>query len=160
MSLVRTINPATEDVLAEFSFDSDEDVARAVTESEEAFNNWRKLKFETRLACVEQLEAAMQSARLSLGELITREMGKTLRESLSEIDKCIASCKTLRERFPVWRKEFSYSMPDGYAVSREPLGVVLGIMPWNFPLWRIVETRPEHLGSGGVYRDFIQASVP
>jgi succinate-semialdehyde dehydrogenase/glutarate-semialdehyde dehydrogenase len=70
--------------------------------------------------------------------MITSEMGKVRKDAVAEVVKCVASCKSLRENFPKWKSERDYSLSSGYSVHHEPLGVLLGIMPWNFPLWQVV----------------------
>lgn len=145
---VRTINPATEEVLAEYRFDSEKEVASAIERGALAFADWRKVSLETRLGCVATLEQVLAGGRVALAELMTREMGKTLKESLSEVDKCIASCKTLRENYPRWRSELVLNLDGGFTVTREPMGVLLGIMPWNFPLWQVLRFAVPALLSG------------
>jgi succinate-semialdehyde dehydrogenase/glutarate-semialdehyde dehydrogenase len=132
-----TINPATEEKIKDYAFDSGASVDKAVNRAHRAFADWRLVELSSRLSCVETFAEALRAARLSLAEMMTAEMGKTLRESLAEIDKCVAGCKTLIEKFPQWKAAQEYDLPEGYAVRHRPLGVLLGIMPWNYPLWQV-----------------------
>lgn len=133
-----TINPATEEKIKEHAFDSAQDVERAVVLSVKAHSQWRKTPLTERLRAVEALEQALRAERASLARLMTTEMGKLERDSLSEIDKSISSCASLRELYPRWKQDLEYQLPSGFKVVREPLGVLLGIMPWNFPLWQVL----------------------
>lgn len=138
MSRVQTINPATEEIIGSYEPISEAQVERGLEAAESAFQQWRKMPLDARLDCLNEFAESMRAARITMAEMITREMGKTLKESLSEVDKCILSCKTLGEQFPKWRQELVHDLPGGYHIAREPLGVILGIMPWNFPLWQVV----------------------
>ncbi|NJL23904.1 MAG: aldehyde dehydrogenase family protein [Calothrix sp. SM1_5_4] len=135
---VQLVNPADESVLGVYEFDSDAEVEAALDQGEEAFHHWRRLGLETRLDCVRTFERALSSARLSLAERITLEMGKVHKESLAEVDKSISACAALRENFPAWKSDREYTLPSGHSVTHSPLGIVLGIMPWNFPVWQVV----------------------
>ena len=138
MSQIQTINPANEEILANYAFISEAEVARALEAAESAFQQWRKMPLDARIDCLNEFAEALRAARITMAEMITREMGKTLKEALSEVDKCVASCKALSEQFPKWHAELVHDLPGGFHVAREPLGVILGIMPWNFPLWQVV----------------------
>jgi succinate-semialdehyde dehydrogenase / glutarate-semialdehyde dehydrogenase len=135
---ITTINPATEEAIAEYEFQDAEAVESAVDASLEAFRHWRRLPLQTRVDCIRVFAEALQAARVTLAEMMTQEMGKPIRESLSELDKSISSCHTLCEVFPRWREQLHYDVPKGFTVAHEPMGVLLGIMPWNFPLWQVV----------------------
>jgi len=135
---VTTVNPATEDVLRQFEFQTDNQIEKATSAAVEAFHHWRVVPLNTRLECVRVFAEGLQGGRIALSEIITQEMGKPPREALAEVDKCIAGCHTLRESFPRWKEQLEYRLDNGYSVSFEPLGPLLGIMPWNFPLWQVV----------------------
>jgi succinate-semialdehyde dehydrogenase/glutarate-semialdehyde dehydrogenase len=140
---VTTIDPSSGEVLATYPFATAADVERCVSESNSAFAHWRQLPLGRRLDCVVSLERALLLARAPLAEMITREMGKPLRDSLAEIDRCISGCKLLRENFADWkagREALGFAGADtsGFSVHMQPLGVVLGVMPWNFPAWQVI----------------------
>ncbi|MGZ3723054.1 MAG: aldehyde dehydrogenase family protein, partial [Bdellovibrionales bacterium] len=135
---VQTINPATEEVLASYGLQSENEVHGAVDAAHSAYGEWRRMSLESRLACAKDFAAAVHSARVPMAELMTREMGKPLKDALSEVDKCVVSVQYLAENFPKWHSELVHELPKGYSVTRDSLGVILGIMPWNFPLWQAV----------------------
>lgn len=135
---VTTINPATEDVLRQFEFQSANRVEEMVVDAVEAFGHWKRVGLETRLECVRVFAEGMQAGRVQLAELMTAEMGKPIKEALAEVDKCVASCHALRENFPKWKALREYDLSNGYSVRVEPLGPIVGVMPWNFPAWQVV----------------------
>nr|HMN67297.1 aldehyde dehydrogenase family protein [Bdellovibrionales bacterium] len=87
------------------------------------------------LEALGQFADRLHQTKAELAKLMTAEMGKAIKESDAEIDKCVASVRALIEHFPHWRAEIEHKTGNGYEVTREPLGVIVGIMPWNFPLW-------------------------
>lgn len=147
-SVVETVNPATEEVLERFEFMGEKEIETLLSASHEAFGNWRRLPLERRLDCVRTLAEAMQAGRVTLAEKISAEMGKVSKEALAEVDKCVSSCRFLAENFPRWKAAREYELPAGFSVHAEPLGVILGIMPWNFPLWQVIRFAVPALACG------------
>lgn len=135
---VETVNPATGEVIAAYELQSGDWVEKAVARSTAAFADWGHRTLTERIGAVQRFEAALRREREGLARLISLEMGKPLKQSLSEVDKCISSCATLRENFPAWLREKQYTTTKGYNVRYVALGPLLGIMPWNFPLWQVV----------------------
>lgn len=136
--MVKTINPATGEVLKEYPFQGGDFLEKAVSRSAAAHREWSRSTLTVRIGCVQRFEKALREERDGLARLMTLEMGKPLKQSLSEIDKCIVSCQILRENYPGWLKGHQYSTQAGHSVHCVSLGPVLGIMPWNFPLWQVV----------------------
>ncbi|MBX3022251.1 MAG: aldehyde dehydrogenase family protein [Bdellovibrionales bacterium] len=135
---VQIINPATEQLVREYGFMSPGELDAAVTQSTEAYPHWRRLDLKARLECVRTFENALQAALEVASNQITTEMGKVRKEAQAEVNKCIASCKILRENFGAWKAQKEYVLSSGHSVHYEPLGPLLGIMPWNFPLWQVI----------------------
>ena len=136
--MVRTINPTTGETIGEYSFKSGDWLEKQVEASARAHRSWSRLPLQTRLEAIHKFEKNLKIERENLARLMTIEMGKPLKQSLSEIDKCIHSCATLRENYPAWLALREYSAPTGHSVHITSLGPILGIMPWNFPLWQVV----------------------
>ena len=138
MSQVTTINPATEERLETFEYQSGGEIETAVAGAHEAFEHWRKVGLNVRGECVHDFAESLKGARVTLAELISREMGKPIKESLAELDKCAASALKLQEKFPEWLAAKEHEAGGGYQIRYSPMGPLLGIMPWNFPLWQVV----------------------
>ncbi len=150
-SPVRTVNPATGEVIQEFEYQSLQSVEHAMVAGVEAYQHWRQVGLSTRLECVRVFAEGLQGGRLALAEMMTAEMGKTIKDSMAEIDKCIKSCTYIRENYPKWKTSLEYQNALGFSVTYEPMGLLLGIMPWNFPLWQVVRFAvPALLGGNAI----------
>jgi succinate-semialdehyde dehydrogenase/glutarate-semialdehyde dehydrogenase len=132
------LNPATGESLPEQKPHDKAEVQLRVAQSYAAFAGWRTREFAARAESVLRLSQLMADQKEALARLMTTEMGKAIRESISEVEKCVNSCRVLVEHFPTWRSHHESVASHGFSVSREPLGVVMGIMPWNFPLWQVI----------------------
>ncbi len=147
-----TINPADGTLLRRYPFQSPDAVDAAVAEAREAQRGWRLLPPEDRAARVAALGLELRSRRRRLAEIMTIEMGKPLREAVAEVEKCALGCDYYSRRGPGFLRDESVEMEDGRGyVAFRPLGLVLAIMPWNFPLWQVVRASvPALLAGNGV----------
>jgi len=172
---VLTINPTTEQRIAEYDVDSSMAVELKVSESVRAQATWRKATLSERLLHLEQFARGLKQRREELATWITLEMGKVKKEAYAEVDKCAASCDWLREHFPTWKSEKEYTTAAGFSVHYEALGPILGIMPWNFPAWQVVrfaipallcgnsvllKHAPNVWGASALLRELFQRSFP
>ena len=146
---VRSINPATGAITAEYREHSAAEVQVAADEAHAAFAEWRRLSVTKRAI---PMRAAARQLRQGVDEyarLMAREMGKPLREGVAEVEKCAWVC----EYFAEHAEEFLRPEPvetNGYRsfVTFQPIGVVLAIMPWNFPFWQVFRAAAPALMAG------------
>ncbi len=151
MKMVVTINPATGEEIKKYEFKSGDWLERAVERAANAQKDWQHRTFTERVGAVQRFERSLREEREGLARMMSLEMGKPLKQSFAEIDKSIHSCQVLRELYPQWMNDHQYSSPLGHSVHLVPLGVILGIMPWNFPLWQVVRFAiPTLLGGNSV----------
>ncbi|MGD9895308.1 MAG: NAD-dependent succinate-semialdehyde dehydrogenase [Dehalococcoidia bacterium] len=132
------MNPATEDVIATFSEFTAEQTEAAIAEAHAAFLNWRGANFVDRTRLMHRAAAILRERKARYGELITREMGKTINEAEAEVEKCAWNCDFYAdnaERF-LADEPVDTNAQQSY-VAYEPLGVILAVMPWNFPFWQV-----------------------
>ncbi len=137
--MFQSINPFTEEPFSEIPPLSHEEWEEKLNLANQVFSVWRARSLKERRALVQKLAELMDKEKDRLAALITREMGKPVRQSLSEIKKCIWLCEYAVEQAPsvlADRVELPYAPEKSY-VTYQPLGVVLGIMPWNFPFWQV-----------------------
>jgi succinate-semialdehyde dehydrogenase/glutarate-semialdehyde dehydrogenase len=132
-----SINPYTEQVMGEYEALGFEESARRVQRSREAFLSWKKFPAAERAKTFGALSQRLRERQRIFAETITREMGKPIGQSLAEVEKCAWLCDYFAENAEGFLKE---EMVETEAlrsyIALEPLGVILGIMPWNFPFWQ------------------------
>jgi succinate-semialdehyde dehydrogenase / glutarate-semialdehyde dehydrogenase len=135
---MQSINPYTEDVVEEFPLMVKAELDEAVDTCHTAFRAWRGVPAEERTTCVLRMGDHLREEKRKYAELITREMGKPIREALAEIEKCAWLCDYFAEQAVLFlRPEEVRTEAKRSYVTFEPLGVVLAIMPWNFPFWQV-----------------------
>ncbi len=146
---IESLNPTTGKVLKKFKAATKADVDRAVEKARRGFEKWRTLTSARRAVYLERAAKTLRAQKEKLGRIITLEMGKTLRESVSEVVKCAWALEYYAEN----GERFLNPEPnktdatDSY-VSFEPLGVIASIMPWNFPLWQAIRFAAPTLMAG------------
>ena len=149
MSAVVTLNPATGERLAEYPAFSDADVDAALDRAAAAQAGWAALSFAERAAVLRRAAAVLRAEVEDLALLVTREMGKPLAESRAEVEKCATACDYYADH----AGDFLADEPVATSADRswigyEPVGVVLAVMPWNFPLWQVLRFAAPALMAG------------
>jgi acyl-CoA reductase-like NAD-dependent aldehyde dehydrogenase len=135
---IQSINPTTEEVLKTFEPFSEAQIDQALSEAREAFLSWRNASFEDRAALFHRMSRHLREHKEELARLATLEMGKPIVESIAEVEKCAWNCEYFAEnagRFLV-DEPVATNATQSY-VEFQPLGVVLALMPWNFPYWQV-----------------------
>src|SRR5918994_496265 len=151
MSKIETINPATGKILAAYENVQADEVSRKVKAAREAFPKWKKLDVAERAEHMRRLGRVMRKNREEYSRLVTEEMGKPIRQSLAEIEKCAWACDYYAEHAEAFlRDEIIPTEFRKSFVSFEPLGVVACIMPWNFPFWQVMRFAVPALTAGNV----------
>jgi succinate-semialdehyde dehydrogenase/glutarate-semialdehyde dehydrogenase len=132
-----TINPATGEKISTYETMAQAEVEAILEDSHKAFLHWRTLSVSERAAYLTRLAAALRADAEKYAGLITLEMGKPIVEARAEVEKCAWLCEVYAEHAEEWLKEEPVKA-DGkrHFVTFQPLGVVLSIMPWNFPFWQ------------------------
>jgi succinate-semialdehyde dehydrogenase / glutarate-semialdehyde dehydrogenase len=136
--VLKSINPYTNQVIKEFEEFSDGQIEDRLMLAHKAFEKWRKTTFEYRKQLM--LKAADQLSKNveTLGHVISSEMGKTIAEAKAEVKKCAWVCEHYANDAKVLLQKEAVATEAHLAfVQYEPLGTILGIMPWNFPFWQV-----------------------
>lgn len=136
--ILKSNNPYTDEVIGEFEEYSDRKVEDVLKQSGEAFNFWRSTSFDDRALLMSKAAGVLRSNIRKYAGRITAEMGKPFTESKLEIDKCAWACDYYAKNAAQFlsRVEVESDADISY-VTFEPLGPILGIMPWNFPFWQV-----------------------
>ena len=131
-----TINPATEEPIQSYEAMSSEQIQHKVRASKKAFVDWKK-DYEKRKALIYDLVSFLRKNKTMLAEFATKEMGKVLKESISEVEKCAWAMEYYADHGSTFIHEELLNTDARKSFIRfEPLGVVASIMPWNFPYWQ------------------------
>jgi succinate-semialdehyde dehydrogenase/glutarate-semialdehyde dehydrogenase len=138
-SPIASVNPYTGERVREFPPLSAEDVGRAIDAAHCGFPNWRARSTAERGAIVQRAGWLMRERKEELARLLTLEVGKLINSSRAEVDLASDILTYYGEHGPELLEERPLPVPEGTAVLvNEPLGVLLGVMPWNFPLYQVV----------------------
>jgi len=138
MSLIRSIDPWTGAVLKEFSAHSPQEVEIYLNLAEQTFSSWKELPIPEKARLMRRVAALLLERKETLARIISQEVGKVIRESRAEIEKCAWVCDFYAENAASFLTPEEILLPDSKRaqVIFQPLGIVLGVMPWNFPFWQ------------------------
>lgn len=149
MSVVTTTNPATGEVLATYAAHDAAGVEAVLAQTAAAADAWAAVPLTDRLALLARVGELLTERRETYAALVTAEVGKPLAESRAEIDKCAWNCAVVADRAPVWLADQPLDSAASAAyLTYEPLGVVLAVMPWNYPFWQVLRFACAALASG------------
>ncbi len=148
---LRSINPATGATLATFDTLTPADVTAKIERASAAFRSWKSTSFDERARCLERAADILDGESDQLGRLMTLEMGKPLRAGIDEALKCARGCRYYAEHAQRFlENELVPTEARESYVRFEPLGVVLAVMPWNFPFWQVFRFAAPALMAGNV----------
>lgn len=136
--LLVSVNPATGETVQTWNGQSDSRVMETAECSMRAWKAWRETTHDERAQALESLARLLEKNRASLAVLMALEMGKPVTQGRAEADKCALVCRYYASR----GKGFLADIPvateaSSSYVRHEPVGVIYGVMPWNFPLWQV-----------------------
>ena len=133
-----SFNPWLQRQEGEFREMSDSELGLIMDESDEAFRQWRLVSKEERCGRLTELGKNLTARRQELAVLMASEMGKPVTQGLAEVDKCALLCSWYAENAPkILKPERRKSSARESYICHEPQGIILGIMPWNFPFWQV-----------------------
>jgi acyl-CoA reductase-like NAD-dependent aldehyde dehydrogenase len=135
---IKTINPTTGEVLETFEAYSQGQINAALDEAHQAFLQWRSTTFAERAKHLHSVAQHLRERKTELARIAVLEMGKTITEAEAEVEKCAWNCDFYAEnaeRFLADEKVVA-NAAESYVAFR-PLGVILAVMPWNFPYWQV-----------------------
>ncbi|WP_334049383.1 NAD-dependent succinate-semialdehyde dehydrogenase [Alteromonas gracilis] len=146
---INTYNPATGEKIDHYHLMSAEDAEQAVTRSQEAYLNWRRTSFETRADLLNNLADLMEERIDDLASLMTREMGKVTAQGKQEVQLCAEICRYTAEHGASILEDEHRIFDGGRAIiTYQPIGVILGIQPWNFPLYQVIRYSVSNIMAG------------
>lgn len=148
---IQTINPATGRIEKTFVEFSKEEIKKAIDDSHNAFIKWKKTDFSERSKLMKNVASVLKNKRDEYAFIITTEMGKPIKQSIAEIEKCAWVCEYFADNSEkMLEKEIIETDASESYVEFDPLGVILAVMPWNFPFWQVFRFAAPSIMAGNV----------
>jgi succinate-semialdehyde dehydrogenase/glutarate-semialdehyde dehydrogenase len=146
-----SINPATGAPGESFAELTSDEIEIRVQRAADAYKAWRATDYATRSALIEAIAEQFDANRQRLAEIAVREMGKTLKSALAEVEKCAVGFRHYAQEGPAMLASREFATSGGKATARWlPIGPVLAVMPWNFPYWQVVRFLAPTIMAGNV----------
>jgi succinate-semialdehyde dehydrogenase/glutarate-semialdehyde dehydrogenase len=148
---IATINPATGEVVKQFQALTDAQVDERIAKAAKAFQSFRRTSFADRAKWMLKAGEILEKEKAELGRLMTLEMGKTFSSAVAEAAKCATACQYYAENAAkfVADEVIETSATKSY-IHYQPVGIVLAVMPWNFPFWQVFRFIAPGLMAGNV----------
>ncbi|MBE8905660.1 succinate-semialdehyde dehydrogenase [Enterobacter asburiae] len=147
-----SVNPATGETLAAYPWATPEEVERAIAHSDAGYRQWRRESVSHRAQKLRDLGAALRNRAEEMAQIISREMGKPILQARAEVAKSAGLCDWYAEHGPAMlRAEPTLVENHNAVIEYRPLGPILAVMPWNFPLWQVLRGAVPILLAGNSY---------
>ncbi len=135
---LRSINPHNNKLLKEYKEDSPKQVEAKLKAAQKGFLEWKESSFSQHSQLVKQLGKQLLKQKEELAELMALEIGKPLKQGIAEIEKCAFNCEYYAQNgIAMLADELVETSYSKSFISYQPLGVVLALMPWNYPFWQV-----------------------
>jgi succinate-semialdehyde dehydrogenase/glutarate-semialdehyde dehydrogenase len=135
---LKAINPTTGELIAEYEEMSTEETAAAVDAAHRAFLDWRRLSIAERAVPMRKAGQLLRQRARDYGRLMAEEMGKPIGGGIAEVEKCASACDYFADNAEAFLTPEAIPVEGAKAyVVFQPIGVVLAVMPWNFPFWQV-----------------------
>lgn len=152
---MKSINPATGEMIQEYQKMTVKEVDRVIADAHAAFLAWQKTSFTSRAKLMKNAAQILRDNAGAYGKLMTQEMGKPIAGGRAEAEKCAWVCDYYADNAEIFLQPEIIATDAGKSfVTFQPLGVVLAVMPWNFPFWQVFRFAAPGLmaGNAGVLK--------
>ncbi|NVZ27991.1 aldehyde dehydrogenase family protein [Pseudomonas gingeri] len=147
-----SINPLNGEQIGHYPYESAAQLDAALSRSAKGFASWRRKSVEQRAQLLITLGKALRDNATAMAEMITREMGKPITQARGEIEKCAQLCDWYAAQGPAMLAPEATLVDNGKArIEYRPLGPILAVMPWNFPIWQVLRGAVPTLLAGNTY---------
>ncbi|HEY9609023.1 aldehyde dehydrogenase family protein, partial [Allocoleopsis sp.] len=148
---IATINPATGETIKTFEAESAESIAEKLALGQQTFEQYRQTSMQQRAEWLNKAAQILERDKVNFGKIMTTEMGKTLKSALAETEKCASVCRYYAEHAADFLADVAVSTDASKSFVRyQPLGLILAVMPWNFPFWQVFRFAAPALMAGNV----------
>jgi len=146
---IYSVNPANGENIKAYNTLSDEQISTKITQTHVAWLSWRLIGFDERSKLLINMANILKQRKQELAKLMAMEMGKPLLQGISEVEKCAAVCEYYAANAANYLKDqlVETEATKSY-ICFQPIGVVLAIMPWNFPFWQVFRFLAPALAAG------------
>ncbi|MAM35257.1 MAG: succinate-semialdehyde dehydrogenase [Micavibrio sp.] len=136
---VKTYNPATGELHKTYSLHTKDEAEQIIEDTHEAFLSWRKTPIEERAEIIKNIGKTLSKYKDELTNMMADQMGKPLEQGQQEVDLCAQICEYTATESIKYLQDEERDLEDGKGIiTYQPIGVVLGLQPWNFPLYQAV----------------------
>ena len=147
-----SLNPATGQVFAEYPFETAADLEQSLERIAGAFQAWRKEPVSVRAEQLRKMAKSLRNNAEAMAQMITAEMGKPIAQARGEVEKCAVTCEWYAEHGPAMLVAEKTPVENDKAyVDYLPLGPILAVMPWNFPIWQVLRGAIPMILAGNTY---------
>ncbi|WP_111672003.1 NAD-dependent succinate-semialdehyde dehydrogenase [Algoriphagus litoralis] len=152
MKTIQSINPWNGEVIKELVPLSPREMEVKMELSSKAFTSWKKTQIQERASLMKKAGQILRKNKENYARLISLEMGKIIKESRAEIEKCAWACDYYADHAAGFLASEKIDLPDGKKakIIHQPLGTILAVMPWNFPFWQVFRFAAPTLMAGNV----------
>ncbi|QLE54379.1 NAD-dependent succinate-semialdehyde dehydrogenase [Nostoc sp. TCL26-01] len=148
---IATINPATGETLKTFEPLNDVEIAAKLDLASQAFLEYRNTSFAERSHALQTAADILEQDKADLAKLMTLEMGKPYKAAIAEVEKCAFVCRYYAEHAADFLADVAVKTDASHSFVRyQPLGIILAVMPWNFPFWQVFRFAAPALMAGNV----------
>jgi succinate-semialdehyde dehydrogenase len=145
-------NPANGEQIGHYPFESEAALEAALNQASGGFAAWRKTPLTERAQAMIALAKALRDNAATMANMITQEMGKPITQARGEIEKCAQLCEWYAEHGPAMLSAEPTLVEGGKAqIEYRPIGPILAVMPWNFPIWQVLRGAVPVLLAGNTY---------
>lgn len=139
MSEIKSVNPYTGELLKSYPSLNEPEIQEKLELSGQTYNNWKNTSFSERAELMANAGKQLLKEKQKYAKIISLEMGKVIKESVAEVEKCAWVCEYYSKNASEFLQDEPIDLPDGKKakLSHEPIGAVLAVMPWNFPFWQV-----------------------
>jgi succinate-semialdehyde dehydrogenase / glutarate-semialdehyde dehydrogenase len=147
--MIISIDPRNGNELARFDYQTDAEVEAALAGASAAQKQWRRVEIGERVKLLQRIGQQLRHDKSRLAQLVTAEMGKPIVEAEAEIEKCALNCDFYAEAAPRFLADEQIDTgATESGIVYDPIGVVLAIMPWNYPFWQVIRFLAPALAAG------------
>jgi succinate-semialdehyde dehydrogenase / glutarate-semialdehyde dehydrogenase len=149
--MLKSINPATDEVIKSYKEMTRKEVRGIISNSYDEFLKWRRTDFADRKNKMKRAADILRNRKEEFAKIMTLEMGKPVTQSRGEVEKCAWVCDYFADNAEEFLKDQPITTDASNSfVTFQPLGVVLAVMPWNFPFWQVFRFAAPNIMAGNV----------